>query len=92
MEVQLTQAGTMRLSNCANIFTHNRPKLTLGGKSKWLIHKKRHALCDSVLSYERERSEFNHVERNNMGNEVWSINNDTYISKYHFTRKISRIY
>ena len=27
-----------------------------------------------------------------MGNEIWSINNDTYISKYYFTRKISRIY
>ena len=27
-----------------------------------------------------------------MGNEIWSINDDTYISKYYFTRKISRIY
>ena len=24
-----------------------------------------------------------------MGNEIWSINNHTYISKYYFTRKIS---
>ena len=38
----------------------------------------RHVLCDSVLSYERNRWKFEHVIRNSMGNEIWSIYNDKY--------------
>ena len=37
-----------------------------------------HALCDSVLSYERNRWKFEHVIRNSIGIEIWSIYNDKY--------------
>ena len=33
---------------------------------------KRHGLCDSVLSYERNRWKFEHVISNSMGNKIWS--------------------
>ena len=39
----------------------------------------RHALYDSVLSYERNRWKFEHVIRNSRGNEIWSIYNDKYL-------------
>ena len=44
----------------------------------------RHALCDSVLSYERNRWKFEHVIRNSMGNEIWSIYNDKYFEIWIF--------
>ena len=44
-------------------------------------------MCDSVLSYERNRCKFEHPVRNGMGNKICSIN----ISKYEqFTRKINK--
>ena len=44
----------------------------------------RHALCDSVLSYQRNRWKFEHVTRNSMGNEIWSIYNDKYFEIWIF--------
>ena len=44
----------------------------------------RHALCDSVLSYGRNRWKFEHVIRNSMGNEIWSIYNDKYFEIWIF--------
>ena len=53
----------------------------------------RHALCDLVLSYERDRWKFEHVIRNSMGNELWSIYNDKYFEIWiFFTRKINNAY
>ena len=52
-------------------------KTTTGGPSSRLEKKqtinpwKRHALCYSVLSYERNRWEFEYAIRNSMGNEIW---------------------
>ena len=46
-------------------------------KSKRLIHQC-HGLCDSVLSYKRNSWEFEHIIKNRMGNEIWSIYNDKY--------------
>ena len=45
---------------------------------------KRHALCDSVLTYERNSWEFEHVIRNKTGNEIWSIYNDKYFEIWIF--------
>ena len=65
---------------------------TIGGPSSRLEKKPtrnswtRHALCDSVLSYGRNRWKFEHVIRNSMGNEIWSIYNDKYFID--FTCKI----
>ena len=50
--------------------------LSIGGPSSRLKKKPminswtRHALCDSVLSYERNRWKFEHVIRNSMGNSM----------------------
>ena len=44
----------------------------------------RHAFCDSVLSYGRNRWKFEHVIRNSMGNEIWSIYNDKYFEIWIF--------
>ena len=44
----------------------------------------RHALCDSVLSYERNLWKFEHVIRNSMGNKIWSIHNDKYFEIWIF--------
>ena len=52
---------------------------------------KRHALCGSVLSHERNRREFEHVARNSMGNEIWSIYNDKYINYEYLSGKSIRI-
>ena len=55
-----------------------------GGPSSRLERKqtinswKDHVLCDSVLSFERNRWEFEHAVRISMGNEIWSIYNDKY--------------
>ena len=63
---------------------------TTGGLSSRLEKKPtinswtRHALCDSVLSYERNRWKFEHVIRNSMGNEIWSITNDKYFEIWIF--------
>ena len=43
-----------------------------------------HALCDSVLIYGRNRWKFEHVIRNSMGNEIWSIYNDKYFEIWIF--------
>ena len=43
-----------------------------------------HALCDLVLSYERNRWKFEHITRNSMGNEIWSIYNDKYFEIWIF--------
>ena len=47
-------------------------------KKPTMNSRTRHALCDSVLSYGRNRRKFEHVIRNSMGNEIWSICNDKY--------------
>ena len=72
--------------------------LTTGGQSLRLEKKltinswKRHALCDSVLSKERNRWKFEHDIRNSMGNKIKSSYNEN-ISKYeHFTHKINKTY
>ena len=63
---------------------------TTGGPSSRLEKKptinswKRLALCDSVLSYERNRWKFEHVIRNSMENEIWSIDNDKYFEIWIF--------
>ena len=63
---------------------------TTGGPSSRVEKKptinswKRHALCDSVLSYERNRWKFEHVIRNSMGNEIWSIYNYKYFEIWIF--------
>ena len=44
----------------------------------------RHALCDSVLSYERNRWKFEHVIRNSIGNEIESIYNHKYFEIWTF--------
>ena len=56
---------------------HRPPRLTSREKAK-INSWTRHALCDSVLSYERNRWKFKHVIRNSMANEIWSIYNDKY--------------
>ena len=43
-----------------------------------------HMLCDSVLTYGRNRWEFERVIRNSMGNEIWSIYNDKYFEIWTF--------
>ena len=64
--------------------------LVAGGPSSRLEKKPtinswtRHALCDSVLSYERNRWKFEHVIRNSIGNEIWSIYNDKYFKIWTF--------
>lgn len=58
-----------------SLFNHRQPKLTSREKANdysWT----RHALWDSVLTYERNRWKFEHAIRNSMGNEIWSIYND----------------
>ena len=63
---------------------------TTGGPSARLEKKptinswERHALCDSVLSYEWNRWKFEHVIRNSMGNEIWSIYDDNYFEIWAF--------
>ena len=58
----------------------------IGGPSSRLENKPtinswaRHALCDLVLGYERNRWTFEHVIRNSMGYEIWSIYNDKYFA------------
>ena len=58
---------------------------TTGGLSSRLEKKPtinswtRHALYNSVLSYERNRWKFEHVIRNSMGNGIWLIYNDKYL-------------
>ena len=42
-------------------------------KKQTISSWKRHMLCDSVLTYGRNRWEFEHVIRNSMANEIWSI-------------------
>ena len=74
--------------------------LSTGGPSSRLEKKPMinswtcHALCDSVLSYERNRWKFEHVIRNSMGNEILSIyNGKSFISKYeYFTHQINSTY
>ena len=44
----------------------------------------RHALCDSVLSYVRNRWKFEHIIRNSMGNEILSIYNGKYFEIWIF--------
>ena len=69
-----------------------------GGPSSRLEKKpaikswKRHALCDSVLSYERNRWKFEHVIRINMRKEIWSIYNDKYFEVLKFYTKINSTY
>ena len=43
-----------------------------------------HMLCDSVLTYGRNRWEFERVIRNSMGNEIWSIYYDKYFEIWTF--------
>ena len=65
---------------------------TTGGPSSRLEKKptinswKRLALCDSVLSYERNRWKFEHVIRNSMEKEIWSIYNGKYFEILTFYR------
>ena len=67
-----------------------RRRQTTGGPSSRLEKKPtmnswtRHALCDSVLSYGRNRWNFEHVKRNSMGNETWSIYYDKYFEIWIF--------
>ena len=44
----------------------------------------RNALCNSMLSYERIRWKFEHVIRNSIGDEIWSIYNDNYFEIWTF--------
>ena len=60
-------------SSSADACEQRRPKLKSREKANDKFMK-RHALCDSVLTCERNRSE---VE-DSMGNEIWSIYNDKY--------------
>ena len=54
-------------------------------KKKQMINSwKPHALCDSVLSYDRNHWEFEHVIRNSMGNKIWSIYNNKYFRIWTF--------
>ena len=75
---------TIRIDRCAHgQCPHRRPKLTSREKptmNSWT----RHALCDSVLSYGRNRWKFEHVIRNSMGNEIWSIFYDKYFEIWIF--------
>ena len=62
---------------------HRRPKLT--SREKAINHSwRRHALCDSVLSFQRNCWKLEHVIRNSMGNEIWSIYNDKYFEIWTF--------
>ena len=49
---------------------------------------KHHALREVGLSYKRNRWEFEHVARNSMGNEIWSIYNDKYFDMWTFYKWI----
>ena len=46
------------------MFYHKRPKLTCIEKKQTINSRKRHALCDSVLSYGRNRYKEKYGERN----------------------------
>ena len=65
---------------------------TTGGPSSRLEKKptinswKRNALWDAVLSYERNRWKFEHVTRNSMKKEIWSIYNGKYFEIWTFYR------
>ena len=61
-------------------------------RKKTINSWKCHALCDSVLSCESNRWEFEHVIRNNMGNEILSIYNDKHFEIWAFTRKIIKTF
>ena len=56
---------------------HRRLKLTSREKANDKFMK-RHALCDSVISYKRNRWKLIHVIRSCTRNEIWSIYNDKY--------------
>ena len=74
-----------------NIHTTSVPSSRLE-KKQTIDSWKRHALCDSVLTYERNRWEFDHVTRIAWGTKYGQFTTIN-ISKYeHFTRKINRIY
>ena len=60
-----------------NIHTTSVPSSRLEKKQK-INSRKRHAFCNSVLTYDRNRWEFEHVIRSSTGNEIWSI----YFNKY----------
>ena len=53
-------------------------------KSQRLINKRVTRCVTSVLSYGRNRWKFEHVIRNSMGNEIWSICNDKYFEIWIF--------
>ena len=54
-------------------------------KKKQMINSwKPRALCDSVLSYDRNHWEFEHVIRTSMGNKIWSIYNNKYFRIWTF--------
>ena len=80
MWAQITQAGRVRLKNYVNMFTHTGVPSSRLEKKQTINSRKRHALCDAVVSYERKRWKFEHVVRNSIGNEIWSIN----ASKYYY--------
>ena len=44
----------------------------------------RHALCDLVLSYDRNRRKFEHVIKSSMEKEMWSIYNGKYYEIWTF--------
>ena len=72
-----------------SIFQYVRACLHTDSPSSCLEKKptnswKRHSLCDTVLSYERNRWKFEHVVRNSMKNEIWSIYNDKYFEVWTF--------
>ena len=54
-------------------------------KSKRLINE-RVTCCNSLLSYEGTRQELEHVIRNRIGNEMWSIYNDKYFEIWTFDK------
>ena len=61
------------------------------GVPSWRLDKKqtinswkRHVLCDSALTYGRNRWNIEHVIRNSMGNEIWSIYHDKYFEIWTF--------
>ena len=79
-DIQKTPAATVRAQIHVN---KGIPGLRLDKKqttNSW----KRHMLCDSMLTYGRNRWEFEHVIRNSVGKEIWSIYNDEYLKIWTF--------
>ena len=75
---------TIRIDRCAHGQCPHRRTSSRLEKKPTMNSWTRHVLCDSVLSYGGNRWKFEHVVRNSMGNEIWSIFYDKYFEIWIF--------